>query len=221
MKKRTSELLIALVIVIILAIVVFKFKDILFNQQNLISAIKALGIWGPIILIAIIIIQGILSIFPIAILFFAAGVLYGGLFGAIYSIIGYTFGAIITFYLAKKYGRDLERKWVAKKKTEHFEKILKRRGAIGVFLGRILVIFPADVVSFAAGIAEIKIKKFVIATILGVLPIILAVTFLGTAIISYLSNKWVLAIVGIIFITILIIHKFHHKIAKRIHHKNT
>ena len=111
--------------------------------------------------------------------------------------------------------------WIAKKKTEHFEKILRKRGSIGIFLGRILLVFPADVVSFAAGIAEIKPKKFITATTLGVLPVILIITFLGTAIISYLSNKWVLAIVGVVFITILITHKFHHKIAKRIHHKNT
>jgi len=220
MNKKLRNIIILSTVILILGFLIFKFKNILFNQQNLTSAIDTLGIWGPIILILIIIIQGVLSIFPIAILFFAAGILYGATLGSIYSIIGYTIGAIITFYLAKKYGKDLERKWIAKKKTEHFEKILKRRGSMAVFLGRILLIFPADTVSFAAGVVGIKTKKFIIATILGVLPVILLITFLGTRILSHLTNRWVIATVGIIFIIIIITHKHHHRIAKKIHRKN-
>jgi len=217
MGRKTKLIIFA--IIIILATLIFKFRSLLFNKENLISTIETLGIWGPIILITLIIIQGILSVFPVTLLFFAAGILYGGTFGSLYSIIGYTSGALLTFHLGKKYGRDIEKKWITKKKTEHFEKILKKKGSLAVFLGRMLIVFPADTVSFAAGITRIETKKFIAATILGILPGILLITFLGTKFTSYLTNKWTLITIGIIFLVIIIAHKSHHKIARKIHHE--
>jgi uncharacterized membrane protein YdjX (TVP38/TMEM64 family) len=217
MKKGTLKKAICIIAVILIALAIYFLRDLPSHQEKIILTIQSWGIWGPLILIAALMFQGIISIFPSAILVFIAGILYGTILGPIYALIGLTLGATATFLIAKKYGDDIEEQWISKKKVEHFDRLFKKYGTKMASIGRMLLIFPTDIISFVSGTSRMRLSKFIIASIIGFLPATIIITFLGTKITNNMINLRNLAILGIIVLIAIIIHAYHHKISVRLH----
>ena len=57
-----------------------------------------------------------------------SGMLFGTWIGALYVMIGIFFGPTITFFLGRKYGKRLERKFISKKQADHFDDMYDRYG---------------------------------------------------------------------------------------------
>jgi uncharacterized membrane protein YdjX (TVP38/TMEM64 family) len=214
MNKKLRGILILTATILILGLIIFNSREVLFNQEKLTTLTESLGMWGPIILITILIIHGIVTIFPAIIVMLSAGILYGFILGSLYSIIGMTIGALITFLLARHYGRDIEKAWFNKREIAHFNTLFNKYGEKIALLGRVAQIFPADTISFTLGISKMKTKKFILLTIIGFLPTILFMTFIGTKITPQMINFGNITIAGIILAIIIIIIKLRHKIYK-------
>jgi len=190
------------------------FKEDYLTGLTIKEKIDGLGIFGPIILIGALIIQGIFSIFPSAIFVIFAGNNYGVIQGSIYSLIGLGMGAIISFFIGRGMGKDVEKAWFSRKKINDFDKLFKKHGAYISCFGRMLFIFPANIISFASGTTKMSFRKYFIATIIGLIPFVLLMTFVGTKISLLISNIKNIIIVLIIVIIILIFRKYNHKIIK-------
>jgi len=113
--------------------------------------------------------------FPLDVL---AGRLFGPIFGTLYAVSGATLGAIVSFVLARWLGR------------EFLERFLK--GHIGfcrqcsdklltkvVFLARLIPAISFDVVSYGAGLTNMSLSRFAIASFLGMLPLTFVYVSLG------------------------------------------
>jgi uncharacterized membrane protein YdjX (TVP38/TMEM64 family) len=121
------------------------------------------------------IIQIVISVLPGQVLQFVAGYIYGFPFGILWSLIGIGLGTIITFYLAKLLGKDAMHVIFDEDKITRFINLLNSKKAYTV----IFVIFlipgiPKDLISYAAGVSEIKIKPFLILSIVGRSPALIA-----------------------------------------------
>ena len=114
------------------------------------------------------------------ILIMCGGYVFGVVWGTIYSLIGMTIGSIIIFLIARRLGRPFFNKVISKKELEHFDVFFKKRGDMSIFLAKsILILFPPDVVSVAAGLTQIKLRHYVLFSILGFIPNLFILALFG------------------------------------------
>ncbi|MGN0659425.1 MAG: TVP38/TMEM64 family protein [Emergencia sp.] len=123
------------------------------------------------IYIGVQILQIIISVIPGQAFQFAAGYLYGFIPGLLFSLIGAALGTTISFYLAKLLGKDAVHLVFGEERMTHFlDRLNCRKAYTVVFLLYLIPGLPKDVVSYAAGISEMRFKPFLIISLLGRVP---------------------------------------------------
>lgn len=122
--------------------------------------ILSFGLLAPLAIILLQAFQTTISIIPSQITTIAAGFIFGPYLGLFYSLIGAFFGSMLTFLLARKYGKNLALKLFEKKDLVHFNLLFKQHRLWTLFLARMAPLFPNDLVSFGAGLTSIKLKNF-------------------------------------------------------------
>ena len=169
------------------------------------------GIYAPLILITIQFILAIISILPSLIFNIAGGYLFGPFYGTLYSLIGILLGSFVVFLVAKKYGRPFVEKLVDKRELYHFDMFFKKKGILVFIFSDYIGIFPRDTVSLCAGLTKIKKSEFIIISLLGFIPPVIILNYLG----SQLSRNifdFKVVLLGVIIIVLLVLYNFRHKI---------
>jgi len=129
--------------------------------------------------------------------------IYGWFLAGVVTVIGWTFGSIIVFFISRKYGVPLIKKFVSLKKINKFEsKIPKENLFIDIVLLRMII--PVDILSYALGLfSKVKFKTYVLATIIGITPFAFVFSFLGTIPLSYQIPGFILIVFIIAIIHVL------------------
>lgn len=156
------------------------------------------------------IIQIVISVLPGQVLQFAAGYVYGFPFGILWSLIGIGLGTIITFYLAKFLGKDAMHVIFGEEKITKFINVLNSKKAYTVIFVLFLIPgIPKDLISYAAGVSEIKLKPFLILSIVGRSPALIATIAMSRLLYngSYISLGIFIFIVVVLFILGIWKHK--------------
>ncbi|MBI2986522.1 MAG: TVP38/TMEM64 family protein [Deltaproteobacteria bacterium] len=110
-----------------------------------------------------------LIFFPASILSIAGGLVFGPLFGTVYTVIGASLGAFLSFGIARLLGRDFV-KPLLKGKLQQCDAFAERNSFSVVLFMRLLPIFPFDMVNYGAGLCGVKPVSYVVATVLGIIP---------------------------------------------------
>jgi uncharacterized membrane protein YdjX (TVP38/TMEM64 family) len=111
----------------------------------------------------------VFSPLPSAPIALAAGAAYGHIWGTIYVLIGAEVGAITAFILARVCGRDLVLRLVGDRLPK--TKINTQYGLTTVvFIARLLPFLSFDAVSYAAGLTQLTMMRFAVATMAGMIP---------------------------------------------------
>ena len=181
-----NKLVLSLFIVFILAAaaLAFIYKDQLKLAYTSPETVKqyatGFGAFAPVIFILSYVVQALVPFIPSSILTMSGGYVFGILFGTVYSLIGVAIGSIIVFLIARKLGRPFFMKIISKKELEHFDVFFKKRGDRSILLARsIPMLFPLDVVSIAAGLTQIKLRHYVVFSILGFIPNLFILALFG------------------------------------------
>ena len=125
--------------------------------------------------------QIIISILPGQALQFAAGYAYTFWFGYLYSIIGVALGTTITFYLARILGKDAMHVIFGEKKINEFVDLLDSKRAYTIMFVIFLIPgIPKDILTYAAGISSIKIKPFLLLSLVGRTPAMMGSIMMGS-----------------------------------------
>lgn len=147
--------------------------------ELLLTQIRALGPWGP---LAFILLYGIapplfLPGFPLTL---AGGVLFGPLWGTLYSLVGATGGATLAFFIARYLASD----WV-EERTKGLPKRLKegveQEGWRFVAFTRLVPLFPFNLLNYAFGLTKIKPSHYIVTSFFAMLPGAAAYSFIGYA----------------------------------------
>lgn len=143
------------------------------------------------------IIQIVISFIPGQAFQMAAGYLYGFWTALGLAMLGAILGTIITFYLAKLLGRDFLHMAFGEEKMKYYiEKLNSKKAYTIVFLIYLIPGIPKDMVSYAAGLSEIKFKPFVILSAVGRLPGMVGCLLMGNLLES--KNYTGVIIIGVI-----------------------
>ena len=121
MKKKILYT-IAVLICIAVIILLIPFAKLLYTEEGreLVNIkIKSFGSLAPIVFISIEILQIVVAFIPGAPLEILSGVLFGGIWGLVFCLIGIFIGTTIVFYLVKRFGKPLVYRMFSKEKLEN------------------------------------------------------------------------------------------------------
>lgn len=131
--------------------------------------VSELGPTGPMIIMALMAIAIVINPIPSAPIALAAGAAYGHTWGTVYVVIGAAAGALAAFGIARWAGYELLHRMFGKKLylgwfgSQNSLMLL-------VFISRLIPFLSFDLVSYGAGLTNIRVCRFAVATLAGLIP---------------------------------------------------
>lgn len=141
--------------------------------------IGGFGMAGPLVFMVIYAI-GTVLFFPGAVLTLAGGAIFGPLWGTLYNLSGATLGAALAFLIARYLASD----WVERKSGGRLLQLkngVEGEGWHFIAFVRLVPLFPFNVLNYALGLTRIRLRDYVIASWIFMLPGAIAYTYLGYA----------------------------------------
>ncbi|NVM16936.1 MAG: TVP38/TMEM64 family protein [Candidatus Lokiarchaeota archaeon] len=132
-----------------------------------VNPIYALGFLGIFLFIGIMAIQGLIVPIPSEVVLLATGMIWGWFFGGIMGIIGSMAASLLCFYISRRGGRPLAKKFVGDSGLAMADRLINKYGIKAIIVSRFIPIISFDVISYASGLVDIDIKKYSIGTLIG------------------------------------------------------
>ncbi len=215
LKNSSCLALLAFIIMILLVYMLLRSTNLLQllnDSQQLQQLVAQAGILSGLVIIGLLAMAIVVSPVPSAPIAVVAGMLYGHILGTIYVVLGSVMGALIAFMISRKLGRA----YFEQKLAAHLPvKLVGSQSTLMliVFLTRLAPFLSFDVISYAAGMTRLSIWRFLLATILGIIPISFALAHLGSASVAGEVQSIVsaLLLLGIITLTGMLFHRHKNK----------
>ena len=173
-----------------------------FTVERIEEFVAGFGRFAPLAYIALLAASIIISQIPNIPLAIASGMLFGTFWGGIYSMIGGMLGAVACFAIGRLLGIAFIKRFVGKIPC-FTERCKEKHLALLVFLSRLFPFFSFDLVSYCAGLTNIKARTFLIATFLGMIPMTFLFTYMGEEIRVHSSVSLILNIIVLLVFLVL------------------
>ena len=155
-------------------------------------------------------VQIIICIIPGQWLQIAAGYFYGVSFSFLLSVVGAVIGSVITYYLAKVLGHDIVHLLFGEEKIkEMIHRLNSKKAVVIIFLIFLIPGIPKDLCNYAAGLSEMKLKVFLVISLLGRSPGMLGSIVIGRQL--YTGGYGVAIAVGVVAIICFILGIIYRK----------
>lgn len=173
--------------------------------------IGQLGPVGPIALIVLMALAIVVSPIPSGPIALAAGALYGTVLGGSLSIIGALLGALLAFGSARYLGFDAVRRssipilrYLAAPRSQTALMFI-------VFVSRLMPFISFDLVSYAAGLTALSFWQFALATLLGIVPICLALAAMGEGLVGHaeIGTTTLMIVSGVTLVPLILRGAWH------------
>ena len=178
--KRTALLIVAVVILVAVALYVSPLREKM-NPSEVAAWLKSVGNlwWAPVAFVLLYCLFNVILV-PATILSLTAGVVWGWLTGGLIVLAASTVASAIPYFIARSGAPWVEEK-VRRRAGNLYEK-LRREGFTTLLLMRLVPIIPYNVLNYAAGLAAIRPRDYILATFLGTIPGIFIFTYLADSI---------------------------------------
>ena len=150
------------------------------------------GIWGMALFTILAVVSVVVPPVNSIVLTPIASAAYGVVPTALLSILGWTVGSMLAFYIARVYGEHIVRHFPSLARSSHIERLVSERYIFWsvVFLK---MTFPVDILSYALGFfSRISFSLYFWATVVGITPFAFVFASLGG-----LSTKTQLLVIGV------------------------
>jgi uncharacterized membrane protein YdjX (TVP38/TMEM64 family) len=162
--------------------------------------IERLGVWGPLAIVALMMLAVLVSPIPSAPIAMAAGAAYGHTWGTLYIVTGAEAGALAAFGIARMLGHAVLYRWFGERLSA---------GLIGsqnvltgiVFVSRLLPFVSFDLVSYAAGLTLLSLWRFALATLAGVVPAAFLLAHFGQEMTNGEADRFMYTALGLGLVT--------------------
>jgi uncharacterized membrane protein YdjX (TVP38/TMEM64 family) len=171
-RKLTTWLKLGLLVAFLAAAVyVFRFtewgREV--TPEYVLTSIESHGpITARLIYVAVYIV-GTVALVPGTVLSFAGALLFGPYQGTLYTWVGAIIGATLAFLMARVLGRDFVERLFGGRFAALDQRI-RGHGFTGLLLIRLLPLFPFNAVNFGCGLTGMRLRDYVLATAIGIIP---------------------------------------------------
>jgi phospholipase D1/2 len=130
---------------------------------------------------------GSLLVVPVTLMIAATVLVFGPWLGLVYAAVGSVLASLVTYWLGRVFGRETVRR-VAGSRLDRLSRALGRRGILAIVTVRIVPVAPFTVINLVAGATHISLRDYLIGTVLGLAPGIIATALFIDRIIAAARN---------------------------------
>lgn len=172
------------------------------NGAALRDHITQLGAWGPLTVIALMVLAIMVSPIPSAPVAMAAGAAYGHVWGTVYVILGAEIGALAAFGIGRWLGAATLRRWFGDRLSVGLMGSQNTLMII-VLVSRLLPFVSFDIISYAAGLTVITFWRFAVATLVGIVPASFLLAHFGGEMATGESDRILISVVALGALTLI------------------
>ncbi len=146
----------------------------------------------------------------------AGGAVFGFALGALLNWLGATLGATAAYALARWLGRDAAHGLLGRRGAS-LDRLASEHGFLALLRLRLIPVVPFNALNFAAGFAGVRVRDYVLATALGILPGTLVYTYFASALVAGASGARRHALLNLLLAgALLVLLSFLPAIARRL-----
>ena len=146
------------------------FEGIYSSSDKLSKFLQSVGPYSPAVFVLFQIFQVVAAPFPGELTGVVGGYVYGENLGFILSTVGLTIGSWIAFELASILGRPFVERFVSREVLHKFDFLTTNTGAMICFLLFLVPGFPKDYLCYLLGLSRMKLRIFLIVSVIGRIP---------------------------------------------------
>jgi uncharacterized membrane protein YdjX (TVP38/TMEM64 family) len=148
---------------------------------------------------------GSLLAVPVTLMIVVTMTVFGPWVGLGYSLVAAEVAALVTYWLGHLLGQDSIRR-LAGSRLNSVSRKLARPGLLTIVALRIIPVAPFTVINIVAGASPLRLRDFALGTLIGMIPGILALSFLADRLLAALKSPdatSVLALLGVAIAVVL------------------
>ncbi len=164
--------------------------------ENIREVIEEYRSFGPFLGLFLPILEAFLPFLPLVVFVVANANAYGLAFGILLSWAGASIGALLMFFLIRKYGDKHFLSFLRnQKQVKKLTNWVERHGFGPLFLLLCFPFTPSALVNVVAGLSRISMLQYMLAVVTGKLVMIATISFIGADIVSLIREPFKTAIV--------------------------
>ena len=168
------------ILFVALGVTLLMYFDVHEDVLQLLDWLDALGIWGPLLFIMIMVLVVVL-VLPGVMFTAGAGFVFGLVEGTVYVVVGTTLGAGLAFLIARYLFGDRASQFVLRRaRLRLVSEELTPHGWKIVLLTRLVPFFPYKLSNYFFGLTQFSLRGFMGGTFVGVIPLSLHNVWLGS-----------------------------------------
>jgi uncharacterized membrane protein YdjX (TVP38/TMEM64 family) len=202
--RKNAPLKIALLAGLVLVVFAAQFSldtATYFHPDRIGDLLERTGVLAPVLYMLMMASAVVISPIPSLPLNVAAGAFFGPLPGTAYSLAGALLGAMASFSIARYLGREFIERFLSGHVnfcSQCSDRLLTKI----VFFSRLIPVVSFDVVSYGAGLTMMSLRKFALATLLGMVPLTALYNYAGSALVF---GKGMTVTVGLVMVVLFFV----------------
>jgi uncharacterized membrane protein YdjX (TVP38/TMEM64 family) len=150
------------------------------SLEDIKDLILSWGVAAPLMSIFLMTMQAVIAPLPAFLITATNSLVFGVYWGVVISWIGAMCGALVSFMISHLFYNSFSKRILSHKKgIEYLERLESKYGFRVILTARLLPFISFDLISYAAGLSSIKVRSFVVATGIGMLPATIVYTMFG------------------------------------------
>jgi uncharacterized membrane protein YdjX (TVP38/TMEM64 family) len=165
------------------------------------DTVEAFGAGGPIIYVGLYALVTVLLLpgTPFTIL---SGVVFGPVLGSFVALGGATLGATLSFLVGRGIGRTAVEQ-LSGRRVRAIDAFLTQRGFVSMLVVRLVPLFPFNVLNLVSGVTALRLRDYVLATAIGIVPGTVLLAAAGGSIDDPTSPVFIGAVVGFLLLAVI------------------
>jgi len=155
------------------------------DQNRIRGWVTDFGPYGPLVIIAAMIVQMFLLVIPSVLLMLVAILAYGPVWGSLLALLAVAMASTAGYALGRILGENALSRLIGESTGKKLSSYLEDYGFWAVFITRLNPFLSNDAVSLIGGFLRMGYPKFIGATLLGISPLILVIAVLNES-----SGPW-------------------------------
>ncbi len=166
------------------------------GREQIYHAVEAYGIFAPIVFAGLMALQIVIAFIPGGPLELIAGMLFGGVRGTIYTMLGAVAGTSLVYLLVKCFGRPLVHFFVSEERIQKYSILQdERRLEFWVFVLFLIPGIPKDLLTYIVPLTKMRAVHFILLSSIARFPAIVISVFMGDSITQ--GRYWLCVVIAI------------------------